>query len=168
MVSDLYLKFSELRLLEGDDKPFGDLYGATSSAVLTEFLSPQEITDMPEEDLLAFLVEKSRDRISDISKTSGLLRKAARDPYPRYYLGKAANSVRKHIPEYAEYSAKKYAEATRHQHKRALALTSRKSVRLVFESLVKNQLYTGEKLGTRYNTDTNWCSFSDLTMFFFP
>ena len=40
---------------EGDDKPFGSLYGATSSAVLTEFLSPQEIIDMPEEDLLTFL-----------------------------------------------------------------------------------------------------------------
>ena len=81
MVSNLYLKFSELQLLEGDDKPFGSLYGATSSAVLTEFLSPQEIIDMPEEDLLTFLAEKSRYRICDISKTSELLRKAARDSY---------------------------------------------------------------------------------------
>ena len=81
MVSNLYLKFSELQLLEGDDKPFGNLYGATSSAVLTEFLSPQEIIDMPEEDLLAFLAQKSRNRISDLSKTSELLRKAARDSY---------------------------------------------------------------------------------------
>ncbi len=55
MVSNLYLKFSELQLLEGDDKPFGSLYGATSSAVLTEFLSPQEIIDMPEEELLPSL-----------------------------------------------------------------------------------------------------------------
>ena len=81
MVSNLYLKFSELQLLEGDDKPFGSLYGATSSAVLTEFLSPQEIIDMPEEDLLTFLAGKSRNRISDLSKTSELLRKAARDSY---------------------------------------------------------------------------------------
>ena len=36
---------------------------------------------MPEEDLLAFLAQKSRNRISDLSKTSGLLRKAARDSY---------------------------------------------------------------------------------------
>ena len=55
MVSNLYLKFSELQLLEGDDKPFGSLYGATSSAVLTEFLSPQEIIDMPEEERLPSL-----------------------------------------------------------------------------------------------------------------
>ena len=81
MVSNLYLKFSELQLLEGDDKPFGSLYGATSSAVLTEFLSPQEIIDMPEEELLTFLAGKSRNRISDLSKTSELLRKAARDSY---------------------------------------------------------------------------------------
>ena len=48
IVSNLYLKFSELQLLEGDSRPFSNLYGATSSAVLTEFLSPQEIIDMPE------------------------------------------------------------------------------------------------------------------------
>ena len=36
---------------------------------------------MPEEDLLTFLAGKSRNRISDLSKTSELLRKAARDSY---------------------------------------------------------------------------------------
>ena len=265
MVSNLYLKFSELQLLDGDDKPFGNIYGATSSAVLTEFMSPQEIIDMSEEDLLTFLAGKSRNRITDISKTAGLLRKAARDsyrldkcmyeplnislassfncihayqkerklieqaiekcingmnpnalmilqsipgigpvwasgiiseigdatafhssdalakyaglywpkgdsgdfisednklskagnPYLRYYLSEAANSVRKHVPEYAEYYAKKYAEVTKHQHKRALALTSRKFVRLVFGLLVKNQLYTGETLDAEFNIDAN-------------
>ena len=78
---NLYLKFSELQLLEGDDKAFGSLYGATSSAVLTEFLSPQEIIDMPEEESLPSLAGKSRNRISDLSKTSELLRKATRDSY---------------------------------------------------------------------------------------
>lgn len=262
MVSNLYLKFSELQLLKDNDKPFANLYGATSSAVLTEFLSPQEIIDASEEDLLCFLAQKSRNRISDLSKTSQLLQKAARDsyrldkcmyeplnislassfncihafqkemklieqaiaksmsgmnpnaliilqsipgvgpvwasgilseigdiaafhssdalakyaglywpkgdsgdfssednimskagnPYLRYYLAEAANSVRKHVPEYAEFYAKKYAEVTKHQHKRALALTSRKFVRLVFGLLAKNQLYTGEKLDAELNT----------------
>lgn len=199
MVSNLYLKFSELQLLEGDDKPFDSHYGATSSAVLTEFMSPQEIIDIPEEDFLAFLAEKSRDRISDISKTSELIRKATRDsyrldkcmyeplnishaglywpkgdsgdftsednkmlkagnPYLCYYLGEVANSVRKHIPEYADFYARKYAGVTKHQHKRALALTFRKFVWLVFGLLVKNQLYTGEKLDTEYNIESNQCS----------
>lgn len=262
MVSNLYLKFSELQLLDDDSQPFSNIYGATSSAVLTEFMSLQEIIDSPEEELLQFLAAKSRNRIADISKTYELLKKAAKDSYRldkcmyeplnvslassfnciqtyqkeiklidraiekcingmnpnaflilksipgigpvsaagmlseigditafhssdalakyagltwlkndsgdfvsednrvskagntylRYYLGEAANSVRKYIPEYAEFYSRKYAEVTKHQHKRALALTSRKFVRLVFGLLVKNQLYTGEKLDAELNT----------------
>ncbi len=79
----------------------------------------------------------------------------AGNPYLQRYLGEAANSVRKHIPEYADFYARKYAEVTKHQHKRALALTSRKLVRLVFGLLVKNQLYTGEKLDAEYNIESN-------------
>lgn len=263
MVSNLYLKFSELQLLDDDSQPFSNIYGATSSAILTEFMSLQEIIDSPEEELLQFLAAKSRNRIADISKTYELLKKAAKDSYRldkcmyeplnvslassfnciqtyqkeiklidraiekcingmnpnaflilksipgigpvwaagmlseigditafhssdalakyagltwlkndsgdfvsednrvskagntylRYYLGEAANSVRKYIPEYAEFYSRKYAEVTKHQHKRALALTSRKFVRLVFGLLVKNQLYTGEKLDAELNTN---------------
>lgn len=261
MVSNLYLKFSELQLLSGENQPFSNIYGATSSAILTEYLSPQEIMDASEEELLTFIGEKSRNRITDISKTTELLKKAARDSYRldkclyeplnvslassfncidtfkkelkaiddaiektikgmhpnaltilksidgigpvfaagiiaeigdinvfhssdalakyagltwsknqsgefdgedtrmqkagntylRYYLGEAANSVRRHIPEYRDYYAKKYSEVPKHQHKRALALTSRKFVRLVFGLLVKNQLYTGENLDAEFH-----------------
>jgi len=79
LVSNLYLKFSELQMLEGDDQPFCDIYGATSSSVLMEYFSPEEILDSSEEDLIAFLAKKSRNRIKDISKTVDLLKKAARD-----------------------------------------------------------------------------------------
>jgi len=68
----------------------------------------------------------------------------AGSPYLRYYLGEAANSIRKHSPEYADFYARKYAEVTKHQHKRALTLTSRKFVRLVFGLLAKNQPYTAK------------------------
>ncbi|WP_082853497.1 IS110 family transposase, partial [Clostridium coskatii] len=265
MVSNLYLKFSELQLLSGGNQPFSNIYGAASSAILTEYLSPQEIIDAPEEELLTFIAEKSRNRIADISKTTELLKKAAKDSYRldkclyeplnislassfncidtfkkeikaiddaiektirgmnpnaltilksingigpvfaagiiaeigdinifhssdalakyagltwsknqsgdfdgedtcmqkagntylRYYLGEAANSVRRYIPEYRDYYAKKYSEVPKHQHKRALALTSRKFVRLVFGLLVKNQLYTGEKLDTEFHIKAN-------------
>ncbi len=261
MVSNLYLKFSELQILDDTDKPFSNIYGSTCSAILTEFMSLQDIIDSPEDELLQFIAQKSRNRISNISKTSELLKKAARDSYRldkclyepinvslassfnciqaylkelklideaiekcikgmntnaftilksipgigpvwaagilseigdinafhssdalakyagltwskndsgdfvsednhmqkagntylRYYLGEATNSVRRHIPEYKEFYYKKYAEVTKHQHKRALALTSRKFVRLVFGLLVKNQLYTGEKLDAEFN-----------------
>lgn len=81
MVSNLYLKFSELQLLDKEEKPFSNIYGATASSILTEHLSPQEILDAPEEELLEFLAQKSRNRISDVSKTAELLKKAARDSY---------------------------------------------------------------------------------------
>jgi transposase len=51
--------------------------------------------------------------------------------YLRYYLVEAANSVRLHCPEYAQYYAAKYAETPKHAHQRALVLTARKLVRLI-------------------------------------
>jgi transposase len=51
--------------------------------------------------------------------------------YLRYYLIEAANSVRIHCPEYAQYYAAKYAETPKHAHQRALVLTARKLVRLI-------------------------------------
>ena len=61
--------------------------------------------------------------------------------YLRYYLIEAANSLRVHNEEYRAYYQAKYQEVPLHQHKRALALTARKLVRLVFALLAKNQLY---------------------------
>jgi transposase len=61
--------------------------------------------------------------------------------YLRYYLIEAANSLRMHNQEYRNYYITKYQEVTLHQHRRALALTARKLVRLIFALLSKNQLY---------------------------
>ena len=63
------------------------------------------------------------------------------DKYLRYYLVEAANSLRTHNEEYQAYYLKKHQEVSTHQHKRALVLTARKLVRLVFALLAKNQLY---------------------------
>ncbi len=59
----------------------------------------------------------------------------------RYYLIEAADKVRIHDPVYSEYYAKKKAEPKQFAHKRALALTARKLVRLVYYLLKTNQLY---------------------------
>ena len=67
--------------------------------------------------------------------------------YLRYYLIEAANSVKNHIPEYKSFYQKKFSEVPRHSHKRALAFTSRKLVRLIFGLLTKNQLYSSNKVG---------------------
>jgi len=59
----------------------------------------------------------------------------------RYYLLEAANSVRRCDSEFRRYYDLKFKEVNRHQHKRALALTARKLVRLVFRLLKDNRLY---------------------------
>ncbi len=61
--------------------------------------------------------------------------------YLRYYLCEAANSVRMRDPNYSNYYWRKYREATRHHHKRAVVLTARKLVRLVFALLRDNKPY---------------------------
>ena len=61
--------------------------------------------------------------------------------YLRYYLVEGANSVRVHCPEYQDYYQAKYDQTPKHAHKRALVLTGRKLVRLVFTLLHNGQLY---------------------------
>ena len=61
--------------------------------------------------------------------------------YLRYYLLEAANSVRRCDSEFRRYYDLKFHEVNRFQHKRALALTARKLVRLVFRLLKDNRLY---------------------------
>lgn len=61
--------------------------------------------------------------------------------YLRYYLIEAANSVRVREPEYAAFYQRKFDEARHHHHKRALILTARKLVRLVFALLNEGQIY---------------------------
>ncbi|SFQ40701.1 IS110 family transposase [Salibacterium halotolerans] len=65
--------------------------------------------------------------------------------YLRYYFVEAANSVRRQVPEYQSYYAKKYREVPKHQHKRALVLTARKLVRLVDALLRNHQLFVPER-----------------------
>lgn len=61
--------------------------------------------------------------------------------YLRYYLLEAANSVRRCDSEFRHYYDLKFNEVNKYQHKRALALTARKLVRLVFRLLKDNRLY---------------------------
>jgi hypothetical protein len=65
--------------------------------------------------------------------------------YLRYYLIQAADRMRKHIPEYATFYARKYDEAAKHHHKRALVLTARKSVGLVVGLLHRNEPYRSKE-----------------------
>jgi transposase len=256
MASNLFLKFSELAVLDDEERPFSTNYGATASSVLTEFLSIEEIVAMPIESLVAFLCQKGKNRFANPDHTAALLKQAARNSYRldqclyepltislassfncisayeaeiksidkaigktinglnpndyqcllsipgigpvfaggilseigsvsaftsqdaiakyagiiwrqnqsgnfkaddtklskagnrylRYYLMEAANSVRRHIPEYTTFYHKKFDEVKTHQHKRALALTSRKLIRLIFGLLANHQLYSANRV----------------------
>jgi hypothetical protein len=59
----------------------------------------------------------------------------------KYYLCEAANSLVRCDTEYRRFYDLKYKEVNKYQHKRALALTARKFVRLVFRLLKDNRLY---------------------------
>jgi transposase len=65
----------------------------------------------------------------------------AGNSYLRYYLCEAANSLRVHNEEYRRFYQRKYQETPRHPHKRAIVLTARKLVRLVYALLSTGQLY---------------------------
>lgn len=59
----------------------------------------------------------------------------------KYYLCEAAMSLVRCDTEYRRFYDLKYKEVNKYQHKRALALTARKLVRLVFRLLKDNRLY---------------------------
>lgn len=256
ILSNIFLKFSELAVLDRNENPFSNTFGASSLAVLTEFMSTEEIASASIEYLINFLVDKSKNRFTNLEATAKLLQKAARDSYRldkslydplnatiaaslncikalekevksldkaiaraikgfnnhqfqclisipgigpvfaagiiselgdinkfnnqgcvakyagltwrkkqsggftaentfltktgnkylRYYLLEAAGSILRYNSEYNAYYHKKYDEALIHKHKRALALTGRKLVRLIFSLLRNNQLYTSNEV----------------------
>lgn len=85
---------------------------------------------------LTWRVHKSGDFVAQetrLSKTG--------NPYLRYYLYEAANSLRRYNDEYRFYYERKYREAKTHQHRRATILTARKLVRLVYSLLQSKRLY---------------------------
>lgn len=258
-VSNIFIKFSELTVLEKKLRPFSNNFGATAKAILTEFLSLDQIIYTSLDDLVEFIISKSKNRFANPEHTAKLIQKAARDSYRldkmlyepinialassfniikalekeldiidkaiaknlrgfsetqvksllsipgigpvyaagiiaeigsiesfhshdalakfagitwrktqsgnytssntrmtktgskylRFYLIEATQSVINRVPEYRVYYQKKYSEVPKHRHKRALALTSRKFIRLIFALLSKNQLYSSNKVGER-------------------
>jgi transposase len=67
------------------------------------------------------------------------------NPFLRYYFCEAAFSVQSQVSEYGVYFQRKYNEASKHKHKRAVVLTARKLVRLVVRLLTNNQPFQVRK-----------------------
>ena len=75
-LSFLFLKFSSF----SHSQPFGDPFGATSSAVLEEFTT-EELAQTPLQDLARFLDQHGRGRFPDPELVASTLKRAARDSY---------------------------------------------------------------------------------------
>lgn len=80
----------------------------------------------------------------DFSSDTTRLSKAG-NAYLRYYIVEAASSVISYECNYYDYYQKKLKEVTVHQHSRALILTARKLVRLIYGLMSKDQLYNSNK-----------------------
>ena len=78
------------------------------------------------------------------SKNTKLIRSG--NKFLKYYLCEAALSLVRCDTEYSRFYHLKYNEVNKGQHKRALALTARKFVRLVYALLIDNKLYTPSEL----------------------
>lgn len=256
MVSNIFLKFSELAVLKDTNHPFSSNHTATAEAILTEMLSLEDLSTLSSEELIDFVCKHSKNRFNDPEKVCKLLQRAARDSYRldktlyepltvsiassyncmnayeqeiktinkaiektlkglspdaftvlqsipgigpvfasgilaeigdihafhsadalakyagiywnrnqsgdyqaddthmakagnkylRYYLIEATDSIRRHEPAFAAYYRKKFDESKTHHHKRALALTSRKTIRLIYGLLDRNQLYSANRV----------------------
>lgn len=76
-LSYLFLKCSGLV----QEKPFSNHFGATSLAVITEFFSSEEIADKPLEELVQFLIDKSKNHFEDPELLAKELKRAVLNSY---------------------------------------------------------------------------------------
>ncbi len=59
MVSNMFLKFSEMAVLSNNDKLFSNNYGATAQSILTEYLSLEDLVNSSTEELVEFVCKKA-------------------------------------------------------------------------------------------------------------
>lgn len=81
MVSNIFLKFSELAVLKEEEHPFSSNHTATAEAILTEMLSLEDLISLSSEELIEFVCSHSKNRYSNPEEVCKLLKKAARDSY---------------------------------------------------------------------------------------
>lgn len=76
-LSFLYLKFSEYQNVD----PFSNTFGAASQAVLTDYLTVDEIVATPLEELVGLLVKEGRNGFPSPEAIAATIKRAARDSY---------------------------------------------------------------------------------------
>ncbi|MFZ5898747.1 MAG: IS110 family transposase [Bacillota bacterium] len=76
-LSNLFFKFNTIC----QNKVLSDTFGAASEAILTEFLSPEEIAARPLDELIDILMEKGKSNFSNPEATAKALKHAASSAY---------------------------------------------------------------------------------------
>lgn len=79
-LSVLYLKASEYS--NNTVKPFSDLFGAASRAVIQEFASMEEVAALPFDELVDWVDQKGKHRFADPEDTARRLQRVAQESYP--------------------------------------------------------------------------------------
>ena len=163
-INVLFKKYSTMT----QKKVFSDTFSTTALAVYEEFEFAEALEKMDLQELTAFIIEKGKNRFPDPDAVAKTIQKAALAKYAgltwqqhqsgnfeaqttrmihssnrflKYYLCEAAFSLVRCDKEYRDFYNLKYKEVNRFQHKRALALTARKFVRLVFALFKDKRLY---------------------------
>jgi hypothetical protein len=76
-LSFLFLKFSEYQNLD----PLSNTFGAASQAVLTDYLTVDEIVATPLEELAQLLAKEGRNHFPSPESIAAIIKRAARDSY---------------------------------------------------------------------------------------
>lgn len=64
ILSNIFLKFSELAILDKAETPFSNTFNTSSLATLTGFISIEDISNASIEDLIKFIIDKIKNRFS--------------------------------------------------------------------------------------------------------
>ena len=81
IITNLYLSFSGLITLNKNELPFSDMFGATSSAILEDFSSPDQFAESSLEELMNFISSKGKNHTKNLESKASSLQKAIRSSY---------------------------------------------------------------------------------------
>ncbi len=80
-MNSIYLSFSGLIIADKKNKPFFNMFGATSCAIFDNFDSPDQIAQTPVDSLLDLISKVGKNRTKNPNEKIDLLNKAARSSY---------------------------------------------------------------------------------------
>ena len=81
VMNNIYLSFSGLIIADKKNKPFSNMFGATSCAIFDNFDSPDQIAETPVDDLLDLISKVGKNRTKNPNEKIDLLNKAIRSSY---------------------------------------------------------------------------------------